>query len=168
MRMLNLAVRIGGVSLTALRRSAPACPILSRAGAGHGTAGRDSRIGRGGRADALVVPGVSPRAGEDVHLTRRRPEEGDQAAGTIYVVRSKSEHPVVAANRDLIHKIGVTNMPVEYPRGCGGAAKARGGWSPTPQRVKAGRERMEVATLRITGAPRSDRCSLAQSGEPRL
>jgi hypothetical protein len=39
--------------------------------------------------------------------------EDDQAAGTIYVLRSKSEHPVVAANRDLIHKIGVTNIPVE-------------------------------------------------------
>jgi hypothetical protein len=38
--------------------------------------------------------------------------EDDQAAGTIYVLRSKSEHPVVAANRDLIHKIGVTNMSV--------------------------------------------------------
>ena len=38
--------------------------------------------------------------------------EDDQAAGTIYVLRSKSDHPVVAANRDLIHKIGVTNMPV--------------------------------------------------------
>ena len=39
--------------------------------------------------------------------------EDDQAAGTIYVLRSKSEHPVVAANRDLIHKIGVTNMSVD-------------------------------------------------------
>jgi Meiotically up-regulated gene 113 len=39
--------------------------------------------------------------------------EDDQAAGTIYVLRSKSDHPVIAANRDLIHKIGVTNMPVE-------------------------------------------------------
>jgi hypothetical protein len=38
--------------------------------------------------------------------------EDDQAAGTIYVLRSKSDHPVVAANRDLIHKIGVTNMNV--------------------------------------------------------
>ena len=36
----------------------------------------------------------------------------DQAAGTIYVLRSKSEHPAVAANRDLIHKIGVTNMSI--------------------------------------------------------
>jgi hypothetical protein len=39
--------------------------------------------------------------------------EDDQAAGTIYVLRSKSEHPVVAANRDLIHKIGVTNLSVD-------------------------------------------------------
>jgi hypothetical protein len=38
--------------------------------------------------------------------------EDDQAAGTIYVLRSKSEHPVVVANRDLVHKIGVTNMSV--------------------------------------------------------
>jgi hypothetical protein len=37
----------------------------------------------------------------------------DQAAGTIYVLRSKSEHPVVEANRDLIHKIGVTSMSVD-------------------------------------------------------
>jgi len=39
--------------------------------------------------------------------------EEDQAAGTIYVLRSKSDHPVVAANRDLIHKIGVTNTSVD-------------------------------------------------------
>ena len=38
--------------------------------------------------------------------------EDDQAAGTIYVLRSKSDHPVIAANRDLIHKIGVTNIDV--------------------------------------------------------
>lgn len=34
--------------------------------------------------------------------------EGDEASGTIYVLRSKSDHPVVAANRDVVHKIGVT------------------------------------------------------------
>ena len=39
--------------------------------------------------------------------------EDDLAAGTIYVLRSKSDHPMVAANRDLIHKIGVTNTNVE-------------------------------------------------------
>lgn len=39
-------------------------------------------------------------------------EEGDQASGTIYVLRSKSDHPLVSANRDLVHKIGVTNLDV--------------------------------------------------------
>lgn len=39
-------------------------------------------------------------------------EEGDQASGTIYVLRSKSDHPLVAANRNIVHKIGVTNLPV--------------------------------------------------------
>ncbi|MBI78214.1 MAG: hypothetical protein CMM53_10625 [Rhodospirillaceae bacterium] len=37
----------------------------------------------------------------------------DQASGIIYVLRSKSDHPVVAANRDIIHKIGVTNSSVK-------------------------------------------------------
>ncbi len=32
----------------------------------------------------------------------------DQESGTIYVLRSKSELPVVTANRDVLHKIGVT------------------------------------------------------------
>lgn len=40
------------------------------------------------------------------------PDDGDQASGTIYVLRSKSDHPVVAANRELVHKIGVTNLKV--------------------------------------------------------
>ena len=40
-------------------------------------------------------------------------EEGDEASGTIYVLRSKSEHPVVARHRDIVHKIGVTNMSVK-------------------------------------------------------
>ena len=39
--------------------------------------------------------------------------DGDEASGTIYVLRSKSDHPLVAENRDLVHKIGVTNMSVE-------------------------------------------------------
>lgn len=38
---------------------------------------------------------------------------GDEASGTIYVLRSKSDHPLVTKNRDLVHKIGVTNMNVE-------------------------------------------------------
>ncbi len=34
--------------------------------------------------------------------------EGDESSGIIYVLRSKSDLPVVAQNRDLLHKIGVT------------------------------------------------------------
>lgn len=40
-------------------------------------------------------------------------ENDDLASGTIYVLTSKSDHPIVAANRNLVHKIGVTNMSVE-------------------------------------------------------
>lgn len=39
--------------------------------------------------------------------------DGDEASGTIYVLRSKSDHPLVVENRELVHKIGVTNMSVE-------------------------------------------------------
>ena len=39
--------------------------------------------------------------------------DGDEASGTIYVLRSKSEHPLVTQNRELVHKIGVTNTTVE-------------------------------------------------------
>lgn len=38
--------------------------------------------------------------------------EDDLASGTIYVLRSKSDNPIVAANRDLVHKIGVTGGDV--------------------------------------------------------
>lgn len=40
-------------------------------------------------------------------------EEGDEASGTIYILRSCSKLPSVIKNRDLIHKIGVTNGKVE-------------------------------------------------------
>lgn len=40
-------------------------------------------------------------------------EDGDEASGTIYVLRSKSDHPLVAEHRELVHKIGVTNLKVE-------------------------------------------------------
>lgn len=39
--------------------------------------------------------------------------DGDEASGTIYVLRSKADHPLVVENRELVHKIGVTNMSVE-------------------------------------------------------
>lgn len=40
-------------------------------------------------------------------------EPEDIETGTIYVLRSKSEHPFVAQHRELIHKIGVTGGKVE-------------------------------------------------------
>ncbi|MGG5812219.1 GIY-YIG nuclease family protein [Falsiroseomonas sp. CW058] len=40
-------------------------------------------------------------------------EDGDEASGTIYVLRSKSDHPAVAQHRELVHKIGVTGGSVE-------------------------------------------------------
>ena len=39
--------------------------------------------------------------------------EEDLESGTIYVLRSKSDHPTIAAHRELIHKIGVTGGKVE-------------------------------------------------------
>lgn len=39
--------------------------------------------------------------------------DGDEASGTIYVLRSKSHLPLVMENRELLHKIGVTNLSVE-------------------------------------------------------
>lgn len=40
-------------------------------------------------------------------------EEGDQPSGTIYVLRSKSDHPLVEQHRSVLHKIGVTSNKVE-------------------------------------------------------
>ncbi|WOI27333.1 GIY-YIG nuclease family protein [Cobetia amphilecti] len=40
-------------------------------------------------------------------------EADDVESGTIYVLRSLSEHPFVAEHRELIHKIGVTGGKVE-------------------------------------------------------
>ncbi|MFZ5617653.1 MAG: GIY-YIG nuclease family protein [Pseudomonadota bacterium] len=48
---------------------------------------------------------VEPSAGP---LFADHNEEGDEASGIVYVLRSKSDHPAVAAHRDVLHKIGVT------------------------------------------------------------
>lgn len=40
-------------------------------------------------------------------------EDGESETGTIYVLRSNSDHPLVAAHREVIHKIGVTSGSVE-------------------------------------------------------
>jgi hypothetical protein len=41
------------------------------------------------------------------------PANDDLASGTIYVLRSKSDHPAVTAHRDVLHKIGVTGGKLE-------------------------------------------------------
>ncbi len=53
---------------------------------------------------------TEPSAGP---LFEDRTDDGDQASGTIYVLRSKSDHPLVVANREILHKIGVTGGSVE-------------------------------------------------------
>jgi len=49
----------------------------------------------------IIQPSLGPLFGGEV-------AEDDIASGTVYVLRSKSDDPDVAANRDLLHKIGVT------------------------------------------------------------
>ena len=53
---------------------------------------------------------TDPAAGP---LFADRTADGDEASGTIYVLRSKADIPFIAENRNLVHKIGVTNAKVE-------------------------------------------------------
>lgn len=46
-------------------------------------------------------------------LFAQEPAVDRLASGTIYVLRSKSEQPEIAAHRDVLHKIGVTGGKVE-------------------------------------------------------
>jgi hypothetical protein len=46
-------------------------------------------------------------------LFSETPESDDIESGTIYVLRSLSEHPYIAEHRKLMHKIGVTGGKVE-------------------------------------------------------
>ena len=54
----------------------------------------------------LSAPDMGPLFGSEA-------EPDDIESGTIYVLRSKSNHPFVAQHRELIHKIGVTGGKVE-------------------------------------------------------
>ena len=54
----------------------------------------------------ITDPDIGPLFGSEA-------EEGDLESGTIYVLRSRSDHPYVAAHRNIIHKIGVTGGRVE-------------------------------------------------------
>lgn len=40
-------------------------------------------------------------------------EGGDEESGTIYVLRSKSEHPEIKKNYEVLHKIGVTGNDIK-------------------------------------------------------
>ena len=63
---------------------------------------------------ALYKDEVSRRVSEPSAgpLFASESETDDLASGTIYVLRSQSDNAIVAANRDLVHKIGVTNLEV--------------------------------------------------------
>ena len=54
----------------------------------------------------LTDPNMGPLFSDEV-------EPEDIETGTIYVLRSKSDHPFVVQHRELIHKIGVTGGKVE-------------------------------------------------------
>lgn len=49
----------------------------------------------------------------DLPLFSQTEEDDDVQTGYIYVLRSKSEHPFIAENRAVIHKIGVTGGDVK-------------------------------------------------------
>lgn len=55
-----------------------------------------------GVAEDGAAPLLSGEAGDD-----------DIESGTVYVLRSKSNDPTIAAHRQVIHKIGVTGGPIE-------------------------------------------------------
>lgn len=51
---------------------------------------------------------------DDGPLFAQTVEPDDIEVGSIYVLRSRSDHPFVAAHRELVHKIGVTGGKVEH------------------------------------------------------
>lgn len=68
---------------------------------------------------AALYKGVEGRAGSrivpisDGPLFAGTVEPDDIEVGSIYVLRSRSDHPFIAEHRELIHKIGVTGGKVE-------------------------------------------------------
>lgn len=57
-------------------------------------------------ARLITEPSAGPLFGDSL-------EPDDIVSGTIYVLRSLSDHPFVAKHRELIHKIGITGGKVE-------------------------------------------------------
>jgi len=56
---------------------------------------------------------TEPGASQNLSLFADDNSAGDLSSGTIYVLRSQSEHPFIAQHRSLIHKIGVTGSDVQ-------------------------------------------------------
>jgi hypothetical protein len=57
---------------------------------------------------------TEPDAGPLFSEAANVPAEPEQLpTGTLYVLRSRSSHPTIVANRDLVHKIGITGGSVE-------------------------------------------------------
>ena len=54
----------------------------------------------------ITDPGLGPLFSGEVN-------DDDQKSGTIYVLRSLSNHPMVQENKDVVHKIGVTGGDVK-------------------------------------------------------
>lgn len=54
----------------------------------------------------ITEPSAGPLFSDEI-------EEGDIESGTIYVLRSKSDHPLIKESRNVIHKIGVTGGSIE-------------------------------------------------------
>lgn len=57
---------------------------------------------------------ILPSEAEAAPLFSDEADDGDLESGTIYVLRSKSDHPFIAEHRKLIHKIGVTGGDVKH------------------------------------------------------
>lgn len=53
---------------------------------------------------------LEPTAGP---LFASEADDDDEVSGTIYVLRSRSDHPEVTRNREILHKIGVTSSDVK-------------------------------------------------------
>ena len=61
---------------------------------------------RDNAARVITAPDAGPLFNDQL-------DEGDIQSGTIYVLRSLSDHPYVAQHREIIHKLGVTGGRVE-------------------------------------------------------
>ena len=61
---------------------------------------------RDGAGRRITNPAAGPLFGGDA-------DDADLESGTIYVLRSRSDHPAVAPLREVLHKIGVTGGDVE-------------------------------------------------------